>query len=148
MVQMRYFRVFGLAAIALVTSLSLAAQGDLTAIQQQLYKQFRLTTTTADRSDIVTAGDVVQLHKPGLVMYAVSSPLPPSNTYKNGKITKSFGMDVLNTVLAPGAATSASYPQRKFVPEEKCWVTAIQVQKDGILLQLYSDPFDDVRYYA
>jgi hypothetical protein len=91
MVQMRHFRVFGLAAIALVTSFSLAAQGDLTAIQQQLYKQFKLTATTADRSDIVTAGDVVVLHKPGLLMYAVASPMPPSNTYKNGRIGQGWG---------------------------------------------------------
>jgi hypothetical protein len=27
-------------------------------------------------------------------------------------------------------------------------VTGIQAQKDGILFQLYSDPYDDVRYYA
>ena len=32
--------------------------------------------------------------------------------------------------------------------EEKCWVTGIQVQKDGILFVLYSDPYDDTRYYA
>jgi len=125
--------------------------GTTAAIQEKLNSQFKVTTITADRSDIVTAGDVVQLHKPGLVMYAVASPLPPSNTYKNGKIGQGmsgFGKDFAISMLTPGAATSASYPQRKFVPEEKCWVTAIQVQKDGILLQLYSDPFDDVRYYA
>jgi hypothetical protein len=34
------------------------------------------------------------------------------------------------------------------VPEEKCWVTGIQVQTDGVHFQLYSDPYDDVRYYA
>src|ERR1017187_7936856 len=151
MVQMRYFRVFGLAAIALVTSLSLAAQGDLTAIQQQLYKQFKLTTTTADRSDIVTAGDVVQLHRPGLVMYSFVSPMPPSNSYKNGRIVQGmggFGKDLMIGMLTPGAGTAADYPHRTFVAEEKCWVTGIQVQKDGILIQLYSDPYDDVRYYG
>jgi hypothetical protein len=151
MVQMRYFRVFGLAAIALVTSVSLAAQGDLTAIQQQLYKQFKLTTTTADRSDIVTAGDVVVIHKFGLLMYAVASPMPPSNTYKNGRIGQGwggFGKDLAITMAAPGGATSADYPHRQFVPEEKCWVTSIQVQNDGVHFQLYSDPYYDIRYYA
>jgi hypothetical protein len=32
--------------------------------------------------------------------------------------------------------------------EEKCWVTGIQAQKDGVLIQLYSDPYDDIRYYG
>jgi hypothetical protein len=51
-------------------------------------------------------------------------------------------------MMTPGGGTSASYPQRKFVAEEKCWVTGIQVQKDGIVFQLYSDPYNDIRYYG
>jgi hypothetical protein len=151
MTKMRWFRVFGLAIVALVVSLTLAAQGDPAAIQQQLYKQFKLTTTTADRSDIVTAGDVAVIHKPGLIMYAVASPMPPSNTYKNGRIGQGwggFGKDFAITMVTPGGGTSANYPHRQFVPEEKCWVTGIQVQKDGVLFQLYSDPYGYIRYYA
>jgi hypothetical protein len=121
-------------------------------IQAKLSTQIKVTKTAADRSDIVTAGDVVQLHKPGLLMYSVASPLPPSNTYKNGKIGQGmggFGKDLLIGMLTPGGTTPAqTYPQRQFVPEEKCWVTGFQAQKDGILIQLYSDPYDDVRYYA
>jgi hypothetical protein len=152
MIQASWFRTFGLAAIPLTLSLTLAAQtGDTAAIQQKLYTQFKLTTMTADRSDIVTAGDVVVIHKPGLMMYAVASPLPPSNTYKNGKIGQGwggFGKDMLITIAVPGAGTANDYPHRPFVPEEKCWVTGIQVQKDGILFQLYSDPYNYIRYYA
>jgi hypothetical protein len=150
MAPAQLFRVSRVVVVALAFCVASIAQSGnpVTDIQAKLSSQFKVTTIAADRSDIVTAGDVVQIHKPGLVMYAVASPLPPSNTYKNGKITKSFGMDVLNTMLAPGAATSASYPQRTFVPEEKCWLTGIQVQKDGVLVQLYSDPYDDTRYYA
>jgi hypothetical protein len=84
-------------------------------------------------------------------MYAVASPMPPSNTYKNGKIGQGmsgFGKDLMIGMLTPGAATAANYPHRSFVPEEKCWITGIQVQKDGVLVQLYSDPYDDIRYYA
>ena len=106
---------------------------------------------TADRSDIVTAGDVAVIHKPGLIMYAVASPMPPSNTYKNGKIGQGwsgFGKDLLITMAVPGGATSNDYPHRPFAPDEKCWVTGIQAQKDGILFQLYSDPYDNIRYYA
>lgn len=128
-----------------------AQTGDPAAIQQKLYAQFRLTTITADRSDIVTAGDVVVIHRPGLLMYAVASPMPPSNTYKNGKIGQGwggFGKDMMITMAAPGAGTANDYPHRPFAPEEKCWVTGIQVQKDGVLFQLYSDPYDDIRYYG
>ena len=83
-------RKFALVSTFLVfagTSSCLDAQaGDPAAIQQKLYAQIRLTTITADRSDIVTAGDIVTIQKPGLMMYATNSPMPPSNTYKNGKI--------------------------------------------------------------
>jgi hypothetical protein len=154
MAPARLFRVFGVATIALALSVCSAAQTSdaAAAIQTKLSSQIKFTTTAADRSDIVTAGDVVQLHKPGLLMYAVASPLPPSNTFKNGKIGQGmggFGKDLMIGMLTPGGGTPANtYPQRQFVPEEKCWVTGIQVQKDGVLLHLYSDPYDGVRYYA
>lgn len=128
-----------------------AQSGDPAALQQKLYAEFKLTTITADRSDIVTAGDVVAIHKPGLIMYATASPMPPSNTYKNGRISQGwggFGKDLAIGMATPGAGTAAVYPHRTFVPEEKCWITGIQVQRDGVLFQLYSDPYDDIRYYA
>jgi hypothetical protein len=154
MTPARLFHVSWAAAIALAFSVVSVAQSGspLTDIQTKLSSQFKVTKIAADRSDIVTAGDVVQLHKPGLLMYSVASPLPPSNTYKNGKIGQGmggFGRDLMIGMLTPGGTTPAStYPQRQFVPEEKCWVTGILVQKDGVLIQLYSDPYDDVRYYA
>lgn len=138
-------------AMAFTLSLTMSAQGDPAAIQQRLSAQFKLTTITADRTDIVTAGDVVALHKPGLVMYAVTSPLPPSNTYKNGKIGQGwggFGKDLQIGMATGGGGTAADYPHRLFVAEEKCWVTGIQVEKDGVVFQLYSDPYNEVRYYA
>ncbi|MGA2277069.1 MAG: hypothetical protein ABSG00_05660 [Terracidiphilus sp.] len=151
MAQAWQLRVFGAFSAVLMASSALMAQGDPSAIQQRLNAQYKLTTVTADRSDIVTAGDVVVIHKPGLLMYAVASPMPPSNTYKNGKIGQGwggFGKDLMIGMSAPGGATAADYPHRPFVPEEKCWVTGIQVQKDGVLFQLYSDPYDNIRYYA
>ncbi len=147
----RWFRIFGMVTIALTTTLSLAAQGDMSAIQQKLNAQFKLTRTTADRSDIVEAGDVVTIQKPGMLMYAVFAPLPPSNNYKNGRIGQGwsgFGKDLAISMAAPGGATAADYPHRQFVPQEKCWVTSIQVQQDGVHFQLYSDPYDDIRYYG
>jgi hypothetical protein len=147
----RPLRSFAFIAFLSAFSGSLAAQGDPTAIQQKLSAQFKLTTISADRSDIVTAGDIVVIHKPGMVMYSVASPMPPSNTYKNGKIGQGwggFGKDLAINMRSSGGATAADYPHRTFVPEEKCWVTAVQVQKDGILFTLVSDPYNDVRYYA
>ena len=126
MKQIRSLRAFGFALIASMSALMLSAQaGDQAVLQQRLYSQFRLTTTTADRSDIVTPGDVVVIHVPGLLMYAVSSPMPPANTYKNGRISQGwggFGKDILIGMAAPGGATATDYPHRQFVPEEKCWV--------------------------
>lgn len=153
MTKLQWCCTFGVVAISsLGTSVLVAQAGDpLVAIQQKLSSQFKVTTITADRSDIVTAGDVVAIHKPGLMMYAVASPLPPSNTYKNGKIGQGwggFGKDLMIGISTPGSGTAADYPHRQFVPEEKCWVTGIQVQKDGILFVLYSDAYNDIRYYA
>ncbi len=150
--QIRWFRAFGFAIIASMFSLVLSAQaGDPAVLQQRLYTQFRLTTTTSDRSDIVTAGDVVVINRPGILMYGVASPMPPSNTYKNGKISQGwggFGKDLMITMATPGGATATDYPHRQFVPQEKCWVRGLQVEKDGVLFQLYSDPYDGIRYYA
>ena len=151
MAPVRVFRSFLFIALLFMLRLSLSAQGDPAAIQQKLSAQFKLTTTTADRSDIVTAGDVVVLRKPGLVMYAVTSPMPPSNTYKNGKIGQGwggFGKDLAIGMRSSGGTTAADYPHRTFVPEEKCWVTAVQVEKDGVVFTLYSDPYNDTRYYG
>jgi len=141
MAQVKRFRVLGFIAAAALLCSGLAAQiSNLDAIQTQLNAQFRLTTTTADRSDIVTAGDVVVIHKSGLVMFSVTTPLPPTNTYKNGIIEQGFGTALMKT----GKDTQ----QRRFVPEEKFWVTGIQIKQDGVLFQLISDPYYDIRYYA
>jgi hypothetical protein len=150
MQEFRWFRTLLLAAVTIGLIPNLPAQ-TMDAIQTKLNSQFKLTRTTADRTDIVTAGDVVQLHKQGLVMYAVASPMAPANSYKNGKIGQGwggFGKDLMIGMATPGGGTAADYPHRQFLAEEKCWVTGIEVQKDGILFHLYSDPYDDIRYYS
>ncbi len=71
MAQVRRFSAFGLASLLSIFSMTAIAQsGDLAVIQQKLNEQFKLTTTSADGSDIVAAGDVVTLHKPNLLMFA------------------------------------------------------------------------------
>ncbi|MGA2886892.1 MAG: hypothetical protein ABSE51_02500 [Terracidiphilus sp.] len=149
MAQARLFRAtIGLVVTVLTLSLASPAQGIATSVQQKLSSQFKLTTIKPDRSDIVSAGDMVVIHKPGLVMYGVSSPMPPSNTYKNGKISQGWGKDMAITMAAPTGWKASNFPHRSFMPDEKCWVTAIQVQQDAVLMQLYSDPYNNIRYYA
>ena len=151
MTQLRLFRVLGLAAITSVLSLLLTAQtGDpLTAMQQYLNSQVQLTTTTPDRSDIVNAGTVLELHKDGLMMYTVASPLPQSNNYKDGKISQGmsgFSKQLMFSMSAQGGGET--YQLRRFMAGERCWVTGVAVQKDGVLFKLYSDPYDGIRYYG
>ena len=152
MSEVKRFSAFGLAVITSMFGLVLAAQsGDPAAIQQALNSQIKLTTTTGDRSEIATAGTIVEVHREGMMIYGFMSPLPPSNTYKNGKIVQGwggFGKDLAITMLAPGGATSANYPQARFASGDKCWVTGLKVQKDGVGFQLYSDPVNDIRYYG
>ena len=151
MTQLRLFRAMGLAAITSMFSLTLAAQaGDtLAAMQQYLNSQVQLTTTTPDRSDIVNPGTVLELHKDGLMMYAVVSPLPQSNNYKDGKISQGmsgFSKQLMFSMSAQGGGET--YQLRRFSAGERCWVTGVTVQKDGVLFKLYSDPYDGIRYYG
>ena len=166
---MQKLGAFGFAVMAAILSIGLEAQaGDpATLIQEKLVSQIKLTKTTADRSDIVTAGDVVLLHKDGLMMCGSSSSYAFSNTYSNGVLAgnyknrtkdalKSFGfghIPVFGSGVSAGDAANNGCPSRKFVAGEKFWVTGIAAQKDGILVSTYSDPYPDaqgnqVHYYG
>lgn len=152
-VAMRKIGGLAVAAMLLCLAHPIHAQDDTqnAAVDQKLKAQFMLTKVTSDRSDIVTPGSILVLHKDGLLMYATASPMPPMNTYKNGKITQGwggFGRDLGITMRTGGKGTANDYPKRKFVGGEKFWITSYSVQNDGILLQFYSDPYDDVRYYG
>lgn len=153
MLQAQGMSAFVVAGILTALSLPLSGQvsDPLMAIQQKLKSEITLTKVLGDRSDILKPGTIVELRADGLLMYGIGSPLAPSNTYKNGKIGQGmggFGKDFAITMMAPGASTVSDYPRRKFVAGEKVWVTSIAALKDGVLFQLYSDPYDDIRYYA
>jgi len=168
MAQVQGLCAFAVAAMTAILSIGLQAQGDpTTLIQEKLVTQYKLTKTTADRSDIVTAGDVVLLHKDGLMMCGASSSYAFSNTYSNGVLAanyknrakdavKSWGLGHLPVFGSGVSATDAANngcPSRKFVAGEKFWVTGIAAQKDGILISTYSDPYPDpsgnqVHYYG
>ena len=171
MAKVQSYCAFGFAAFAAIFCIGMHAQsGDPGAIQQKLVSQINMTKATADRSDIVTAGDVLVLQKDGLTMCSSDSSYAFGNTYSNGAIVtnynnrakdaaksygKAFGLSKLG--LGGGASVSDSAnngcTSRKFVTGEKFWVTGITVQKDGIMISTFSDPFPDangnqVRYYG
>ena len=188
MTQVRRFNALRLAAFLLIFSLTAAAQfgfpkkgnkGEAASpgasdqpmlIQNQLLSQINLTKTTADRSDIITAGDVLVLQKDGLMMCSTASSYAYSNTYNNGVLTanqKNRTKDAAisatkNAVLghfglggggSPTDAANNACASRQFVAGEKFWLTGIVAQKDGILITTYSDPYPDpsgnqVRYYG
>jgi len=127
------------------TATASAATDSKSVVQQKLGAEFKLTKVTADRSDIVTPGSILVLQKDGLTMCSVAAKAAPTSTYKNGKISLSFGAG-----LAWGmeAGDTSQIPQRKFVAGEKFWITAFAVQDDGVVLQFYSDPYQDTRYYG
>jgi hypothetical protein len=169
MVQVKRLGALGFIVLAAIFTVGVEAQGGDPAalIQQKLVTQIKVTKSTADRSDIVTAGDVVLLHKDGLMMCSSSSSYAFSNTYSNGVLAanyknrvkdavKSFGFGHIPVFGGGTSATDAANngcPSRKFVAGEKFWITGVTPQKDGILISTFSDPFPDpsgnqVRYYG
>jgi hypothetical protein len=156
MTQMQKFSAFGLIAIAAVLNVALIAQSadPVSAIQDKMGNKFKLTTTTADRTDIVKSGDIVELRKSGLVMCSVASPSPGLNSYRNGSISQGLlggkGGALFHGVLHGQSSDDAmaSCATRKFVAGEKFWITGVTAKQDGLVVQVYSDPYSDVRYYG
>jgi hypothetical protein len=167
MTQAQRFCALVFALSAALFSLGLEAQAGDTAtlIQAKLASQIKLTKSTADRTDIVTAGDVVVLQKDGLMMCSSQSSYAFSNSYKGGVLSanynnrakdaaksyaKAFGLSKIG--LGGGAsvtdAAGNGCTSRKFVAGEKFWITGITAQKEGILVTTLSDPYQDVRYYG
>ena len=163
MAQSHKLGATGVALIAAICSIEIAAQvGDpATLIQEKLVSQIKLTKAAADHSDVVTAGDIVVLHKDGLMMCSSASTYAFSNAYINGVLAanlnnrvKDAAKSLLRGHLPFGGGGSAAdaanngCTERKFVAGEKFWVTGITLQKDGIVVSTFSDPYNDVRYYG
>jgi len=153
MISLRTLFPSCLAAALLFPCLALVAQtpGTPASIEQTLESQYTLTKTAADRSDIVTAGSVLVLKKDGLLMSATTSGSAAQNVYKDGKISqgiwKMAKMPGFGSLMSH-SGTGANVQTRTFVAGEKFWVTKITVHDDGVVLELFSDPFSDVRYYS
>ena len=162
MAQVQRLAVFGLAAAVAMLSFGARAQqaGDPgTLVQEKLASQIKLTKATADHTDIVTAGDIVELHKDGLMMCSSVSPYAYSNVYQNGALVatqknraksmlKGFGMGALTGNTSVADAANNGCASRKFVSGEKIWITGIALQKDGVLVSVFSDAYNDTRYYG
>ncbi len=128
---------------------ALHGQDQRAEIQKRIAAEFKRTKMTADRSDIATAGSVLDLHKDGLVMASTEAIAPPTNTYKNGTISFGFGANMAwGIALAPANQQTTAIAQRKFVTGEKFWVTDYSIKPDGVVFVFYSDPYNDVRYYG
>jgi hypothetical protein len=128
---------------------SLYGQDRKAEIQKRLASEFTRTKMTGDKSDIVTAGSVLVLHKDNLLMCSTEAVAPPTNTYKDGRISMGFGSNMSwGMALSAASQQAANIPQRKFVAGEKFWVTEYLVKDDGVVFQFYSDPFDNIRYYT
>src|ERR1700755_377668 len=84
----------------------LIAQSNSADLQKKLNSEFALTKTTADRSDIVTAGAVLVLHKDGLVMYSTTAAAAPMNTYKDGKLKQNDFKDKWKVLINRGKTGS------------------------------------------
>ena len=137
-----------LAVAGIVPWFAAGAQGSL---QSQLEAKYTLTKPTDDKSDIVTAGSVLVLQKDRILMYSTSTQVPPLNTYSGGRLSEgAYGvhqkMQTFGSMI--GHPPPQTIQMRQFVTGEKFWVTKIEVQGDGVIFTLFSDPYQDVRYYS
>lgn len=163
--RFRPFEAAAVAAILVLTSQSTRAGAQIgdpaTLDQEKLVAQIKLTKAAADHSDIVTAGDIVVLHKDGLMMCSSASSYAFSNTYSNGVLAANYNNRAKDAAKSffkgklpfggGGSATDAANngcASRKFVAGEKFWVTGAVLQKDGIVVDTISDPYNDVRFYG
>lgn len=124
-------------------------------IEKKLVAEYTLTQATADQTDIVTAGSILVLKKGDIMMAPVSGTNYYQNTYKDGKITQNAAgkiskkLDRFSHLGIPGAPAAPAAPAtRTFVPGEKVWVTKIECKDDGLVFDLFTDAFADVRYKA
>jgi len=159
MTRMQRISALGFAvATAILGCGGIAQVGDpATLDQEKLVSQVKLTKPAADHTDVVTAGDVIVLHKDGLIMCSSASSYPAMNVYSGGvlalnqqnriKDSASKWLHGLGQTSISDAAKNGC-TQRKFVAGEKFWVTGVTLQKDGILVDVFSDPYNDTRYYG
>jgi hypothetical protein len=155
---MRIVTVSGSFITLLVAAFSLPqAQAQKGTLEQQLESEYKITTPTADSTDLVTTGSILVLQKKGFSAGAAASKVLTSNTYKDGQIksgaataVRRFGglpgiSSIPGVGTAAGTAAGAAGGSRDFVNGEKLYVTQIGVDrsKDVIVFDLISDSYGD-----
>lgn len=150
-------KVMTRAVVVLVGISAILNAQDKASIIKKLQSEYALTKTTADQTDIVTAGAVLVLQKDNLLMVATTtSGNPCPNTYKSGKFTQNGACRASETFkkvplfghTIPGM-DKAQVTSRTYVTGEKFWVTRIDIKdgKDaGVVLDFFTDAVSDVRY--
>jgi hypothetical protein len=122
------------------------------AIEKKLVDEYALTQATADQTDIVTAGAILVLKKGNIVMGPSTQSTIYQSTYKDGKISANLAGKMSNGLnrfsRLPGASAPQAPATRTFVPGEKMWVTKIECRDDGVVFDLFTDAYAEVRYRA
>jgi len=140
--------------LAVMVAASVVSAQDRGAIQKKLEGEYQLTKTTDDKSDIVTAGSVIVLHKDKVLMVAATTSVNPCmNTYKDGRISPAkacgVGEKIRHVPLLGSKIGADKAPStRSFVSGEKFWVTKIDVRDNGVIFDFFTDAVNDVRYKA
>lgn len=134
--------------VVMLMSRPMLAQDQNPALQAKLDGLYTLTKMSADGNDIVKAGTILVLHKDGLKLSSIQAQLPITNTYKDGRLSPGVTKWGFAMALAHSDTPVAQIPQKTFDSGEKIWVASVTASKGGIVLKIYSDPYDDVRYYG
>lgn len=137
-----------LAAACAAQQMQAQQRGDLGDIQTKLYAEFTLTQATADFSDLVTPGSVLLLHKSGLPLIGTNAPNQPTYVYKDGRFLITAGSAFQMNSNGRDGTPGNLIPKRTFVAGEKFWITEIKVQPDSVVLGVYSDAYNGIRYYG
>jgi hypothetical protein len=147
-VPMRKIKIPATVIVALLITMACPAWSqDFAGVRKALESKYALTVTTADKTDIVTAGCVLVLRKTNLIMAAVTGANIYQNKYQNGRITQNaLGKTTSFFNHLPGATPTGT--DRTFVNGEKIWVTGIDVREKGVVFTLFTDAIADVRYGA
>jgi hypothetical protein len=116
-------------------------------LNQAIVAKFPVTKATADRTDIVTAGSVMDLKQDGLIMFAVDASSKSQLFYKDGHIQQT-ATNKMATACVMGHGSGCGLVRRTFVAGEKIWLIDVQTVSDGVQLTFLSDAIKDVRYTA
>jgi hypothetical protein len=139
-----------LTALLAIAPFLACAQGTRLSVQQAIEAKYSVTKPTADHTDVVTAGAVIDLLKDNLVMYGTDSKVASNVVYRNGKF-ESSGMSKLQNwnnrfAKLPGGSGTGASSNRVFVSGEKFFLISVDVRDDGAVLEFLSDPISDLRY--